>query len=132
MALGRLHLRRGDPARARAALEQATRRDGFEDRTLLLLGQTLLRLGQEREGHRMLAAYRQATDRSRAIVHLENRLRNAPRDRKARQRLARLYESDGQPERAAYHAALLRQRESTGSGLAKKEDPLPIRPAPAR
>jgi tetratricopeptide (TPR) repeat protein len=131
MALGQLHLRRGDLAQSRVELEQATRQGGFEDRTLLLLGQTLLRLGREKEGRRVLTAYRQTTDRSRAIVHLESRLRNAPGDRKARQRLARLYKADGRPERAAYHAALLRQRDSMGSGLAEREDPL-NRSAPAR
>src|SRR5207253_4671214 len=38
MALGELHLRRGELTAARAALEEAARRGGAEDRTLLLLG----------------------------------------------------------------------------------------------
>jgi tetratricopeptide (TPR) repeat protein len=133
MALGQLYLRRGDLAPARAELEQATHLGGFEDRTLLLLGQTLLRLGQAAEGRRMLAAYRRATDRSRSIVHLENRLHNAPADREARRHLARLYAADGQPERAAYHAAQARQGDSTGSDRPGGEvPPRPLRSAPGR
>jgi tetratricopeptide (TPR) repeat protein len=108
MALGQLYLRRGDPARARAELESAIRLGHFEDRTLLLLGQTLLRLGQTREGTQMLAAYRRTTDLDRGIHQLESRLHYTPRDRAARLRLARLYAADGQPERAAYNSALAR------------------------
>jgi tetratricopeptide (TPR) repeat protein len=106
MALGQLALRRGDLENARIELETATRLGNFEDRTLLLLGQTYQRLGRAAEGRRMLDAYRRATDLSRSIVHLENRLHNAPNDRAARLRLARLYEADGQPERAAYQRRL--------------------------
>jgi thioredoxin-like negative regulator of GroEL len=92
--------------RARVELETATRLGNFEDRTLLLLGQTYQRLGRAEDGRRMLAAYRRATDLSRSIVHLENRLHNAPNDRAARLRLAHLYDADGQPERAAYQRRL--------------------------
>jgi protein O-GlcNAc transferase len=108
MALGELHLRRGELLAAREALEEALRRGGAEDRTLLLMGQTLLRLGRETEGRRFLTAYRRTTDLSRGIVQLENRVHNVPKDRAARLRLAQLYASDHQPERAAYQAALVR------------------------
>jgi tetratricopeptide (TPR) repeat protein len=108
MALGQLALRHGDLAQARSELETAIRLGHFEDRTLLLLGQTLLRLGDQREGDRMLAAYHHTTDLSRGIIQLENRLQNVPGDRVARLRLARLYASDGQPDRAAYQYAQFR------------------------
>jgi tetratricopeptide (TPR) repeat protein len=110
LALGQLHLRRGDLERAREALETATQLGGFEDRVLLLLGQTYQRLGRDADGRRMLAAYRRTTDLSRGIVQLEARLHNVPKDRAARARLVRLYEADGQPERAAYHRSLLQGR----------------------
>lgn len=109
VALGQLYLRRGDLARARTELETATRLGNFEDRALLLLGQTLLRLGQAREGNQMLAAYRRTTDLNRGIHQLESRLHNAPGDRAARLRLAHLYAADGQPDRAAYNQALARR-----------------------
>lgn len=106
MALGQLYLRQDDLEQAGVELETATHLGHFEDRTLLLLGQTYQRLGRADDGRRMLAAYRRATDVSRGIVHLENRLHNAPNDRAARLRLAHLYDADGQPERAAYQRRL--------------------------
>jgi tetratricopeptide (TPR) repeat protein len=119
MALGELHLRRGELTQTREALAEALLRGGAKDRALLLMGQTLLRLGQEAEGRRFLEAYRRTTDLSRGIVQLENRVRNAPGDRAARLRLVRLYAADHQPERAAYQAALART-----SGGVQPADPV--------
>jgi Tfp pilus assembly protein PilF len=116
VALGQLALRRGDLAQARTELETAIRLGHFEDHTLLLLGQTLLRLGDDSGGRRMLAAYHHTTDLSRGIVQLENRLQNAPGDRAARLRLARLYAADGQRERAAYQYAELRNEAGSRQG----------------
>jgi tetratricopeptide (TPR) repeat protein len=124
MALGQVHLRRGDLEAARAALLTATRIGQFEDRTLLLLGQTYLRLGRQAEGEQALAAYRRATDRSRTIVHLEHRLHNTPGDATARARLARLYDADDQPERARYHRGLLQT-----AGRGEKKDGRSVAPA---
>jgi tetratricopeptide (TPR) repeat protein len=124
MALGQLSLRRGDTERARAELETATRLGHFEDRTLLLLGQTLLRLNHAKEGNQMLAQYRRTTDLNRGIYQLESRLHNAPGDRAARLRLARLYRADGQPERAAYHEALARRADAAPAGSRSAGDSL--------
>jgi len=111
VAMGILHFRRGEYARAIRMLERAMQLGNYEEKTLFFLGQSYLRLGRLQDGKRTIERYQQISDQSRTLQHLENRILNAPDDLDARLRLAELYHKTGQFQRALFQLREILQRQ---------------------
>ncbi len=118
LALGILHFRRNEPAKAVPEFERAVKLGITEHKTWLYLGQAYIRVGRQADGRKMLDEFQYQAGLSRTVSQMENRLLNAKDDsperirenRQARLRLAKLYLQSGNHQRARNHIRLLLER----------------------
>jgi Flp pilus assembly protein TadD len=99
--LGQAHLAAGHDEPARQALEMALQLDPKLPQPHFWLGQLLMRTGNEQEGRRQSAAFREYADLDRQISKLSGVLANRPDDMGLLLALAQANLDRGFPERAA-------------------------------
>jgi tetratricopeptide (TPR) repeat protein len=110
LALGILHFRRNEPAKAVSELERAIKLGVTENKALLYLGQAYGRVGRAADAKRTLDRFQHLASTNRDISQLENRLFNRPDDRDARLRLIRISMGNHDYQRALDHLNLLLEK----------------------
>jgi cytochrome c-type biogenesis protein CcmH/NrfG len=98
--LGQAHLAAGDDKSARRALETALQMDPKLALPHLALSQLLLRTGQQQEGEREVAAFRECRKRDELIAELNSEVAARPDDAELLLALAAAYVDRGNPDHA--------------------------------